>query len=143
LLLWISVVVLGVNVHQQSKTVPVICGAVMQPNSESLELTLSDIENLCEEKQELRKELQLLHEAINDYPESGVSSISQLIRSFEAKGLRSFNISEIKDFQQSLTFSENAWEIESLESVLAFCTQIEENDFVNAVGNLKEKLRVA
>ena len=115
----------------------------MQTNSESLELTLSDIENLCEEKQELRKELQLLHEAINDYPESGVSSISQLIRSFEAKGLRSFNISEIKDFQQSLTFSENAWEIESLESVLAFCTQIEENDFVNAVGKLKEKLRVA
>jgi len=28
LLLWISVVVLGVNVHQQSKTVPVTCGAV-------------------------------------------------------------------------------------------------------------------
>lgn len=115
----------------------------MQPNSDSLELTLSDIENLSEENQELRKELQLLHEAINDYPESGVSSISQLIRSFEAKGLKSFNISEIKDFQQSLSFSKNAWEIESLESVLAFCTQIEKNDFVIAVRKLKEKLRVA
>ena len=115
----------------------------MQPNSESLELTLSDIEKLSEENQELRKELQLLHEAINDYPEFDVNSITQLIRSFEAKGLKSFNISEIKEFQQSLSFSENAWEIESLESVLAFCTQIEENDFVNAVRKLKQKLRVA
>jgi len=123
--------------------VPVICGAVMQTNSESLELTLSDIEKLSEENQELRKELQLLHEAINDYPEFDVNSITQLIRSFEAKGLKSFNISEIKEFQQSLSFSENAWEIESLESVLAFCTQIEENDFVNAVRKLKQKLRVA
>ncbi len=115
----------------------------MQPNSESLSLTLSDIENLSEENQELRKELQLLHEAINDYPESGVISISQLIQNLEAKGLKSFNISEIKDFQQSLFVSENAWIIESLESVLAFCTQIEENDFVNAVSKLKQKLLVA
>ena len=91
----------------------------------------------------LEEELQLLYEAINDYPKSGVNSISQLIRSLEAKGLKSFNISEIKDFQKSLSVSENAWEIESLESVLAFCTQIEENDFVNAVRKLKQKLRVA
>ena len=115
----------------------------MQPNQESLELTLSDIENLSVENQGLEKELQLLYEAINDYPKSGVNSISQLIKSFEAGGLKSFKISEIKDFQQNLSVSENAWEIESLESVLSFCSKTEENDFVNAVHNLKQKLRVA
>ncbi|MEP1151193.1 MAG: hypothetical protein ABJH08_05640 [Balneola sp.] len=115
----------------------------MQPNQESLELTLSDIENLSVKNQELEKELQLLYQAINDYPESGVNSIPQFIESLESLGLKSFNISEIRDFQQSLSISENAWEIESLESVLAFCTQIEENDFVNAVSKLKQKLRIA
>jgi hypothetical protein len=115
----------------------------MQPNQESLELTLSDIENLSVKNQEFEKELQLLYQAINDYPESGVNSISQFIKSLESLGLKSFNISEIRDFQQSLSISENAWEIESLESVLAFCTQIKETDFVNAVRNLKQKLRVA
>lgn len=115
----------------------------MQPKQESLELTLSDIENLSTKNQEFEQELQLLYEAIDDYPESGVISISQLIQNLEAKGLKSFNISEIKNFQQSLSVSENAWIIESLESVLAFCTQIEENDFVNAVRKLKQKLLVA
>lgn len=115
----------------------------MQPNQESLELTLSDIENLSANNQEFKQELQLLYEAINDYPKSGVNSISQFIRNLEAKGLKSFSISEIKDFQQSLSVTENAWEIESLESVLSFCSKTEENDFINAVQNLKQKLRVA
>ena len=116
---------------------------VMQPNQESLELALSDIENLSSKNPEFEKELQLLRDSINDYPDSGVSSVSQLIRSLEAKDLKSFNISEIKYYQQNLSVSENAWEIESLESVLAFCSKTEENDFINAVLNLKQKLRVA
>lgn len=115
----------------------------MQPNQESLELTLSNIENLSTKNQEFAQELQLLYDAINDYPKLGIDSISNLKQDLENEGLKSFRVEEIKKFQKSLSATENAWIIESLESVIAFCSKVEENDFVNAVQNLKQKLRVA
>ncbi len=107
-----------------------------------MELTLSDIEKFSNSNQNVAEELQLLYDAINDYPKLGLDSISELQRDLESKGLKSFSVPEIKKFQKKLSYTENAWIIESLESVIAFCAKVEENDFISATRKLIQKLKV-
>lgn len=108
-----------------------------------MELTLSEIDNLSETNSEFKQELSFLYKALNDYPITNLESVSELMEDLSKNGLQSFSVKSIQEYQDNLSFSKNAWEIESLESIIAFCRQIDENDFVNAVRKLKQKLRVA
>ncbi len=115
----------------------------MQPNNKPLDLTLSQIHDLTEKNPNLKEELNSLYYALNDYPLFNLDSVSELIKDLEKQGLKSFNVKDIRKYQENLTFSKHAWEIESLESILIFCKHLDENDFINAINKLKQKLQVA